>query len=461
MHEISSYGRERLEDFSTTILKRQQLIRPQTLIREFTDIRNFLAANATGITRDTAIVTEMAKILFCKAFDEINKGPEEIVDFQMSLHEAPEKVKFRLEGIFAKTKESKPEIFDPNDEIALDANSICYVVRILQKYEITRADRDALGEAFETLIGPTLRGEEGQFFTPRNVIRLMIRMVNPKPSESLIDPACGSGGFLVIALDHMLRSIEKNEHCPTLSKAEEAKSELVSHIIGMDKDSFLARLARVYVAIMSGDSAQVFCENSLATHDSWSSVTKSKVALGSFDIVVTNPPFGSRIPVTGEELLSQYSLGRLWKTRKEADKTDYVRTSRLKPFESPQILFIERCLDFLREGGRMAIVLPEGVLGNTATGYVRRFIRNKAEVVAIVDCPLETFLPSTPTKVCILVLQKLGKPQERSVFMAIAQKCGHDRRGVPLIGSKGALEDDFPIISDAFDEFRGRHHVSF
>lgn len=463
MHNPGAYRDRDLRYYITGELRRDQLIPPQTLVREFTDIRNFLAANATGITRDTAIVTEMARILFCKSYDELNKRLQELVDFQIGSAESPAKVKARLQALFENVKKRRPDIFDPEEKIHLDAKSLYYVTRVLQKYEITKAGRDAIGEAFETLIGPTLRGDEGQFFTPRNVVRLMIRMVNPKPYESLIDPACGSGGFLVVALDYVWKSIEQEvkRNDQILDQNQKAKSDVVQRIVGIDKDAFLAKLARIYVVILSGGSAQVFCENSLAPPASWRAETRSKVKLGSFDIVVTNPPFGSKIPVKGEEILSQYDLGYLWKTKKRRAEVGYIRTNKLKISESPQILFIERCLDLLRDGGRMAIVLPEGVLGNAVTGYVRRFIRDKAEIVAIVDCPLESFLPGTPTKVCILVLQKREKPRQRSVFMAIAEKCGHDRRGVPLTRPDGTPDDDFPLIADAFDEFRGKYSVSF
>ena len=463
MHNSDTYEHRDVQYYFTKELRRDQLTPPQTLIKEFVDIRNFLAANATGITRDTAIVSEMARILFCKYYDEINKRANEFVDFQVGSAESPVSVKARLQELFEKVKRRSPAIFDPEEKILLDPQSLYYVTQVLQKYEITKAGRDVMGEAFETLIGPTLRGQEGQFFTPRNVVRLMIRMVNPKPYESLIDPACGSGGFLVVALDHMWKSLEQKAKTSnqTLDQIKKAKSEVIQCIVGIDKDAFLARLASVNIAIMGGAGAEVFCENSLVPPRKWSPKTRAKVKLGSFDIVVTNPPFGSRIPVGGERTLSQYKLGYLWRTKKRKKEVEYIRTSKLKKFESPQILFIERGLDLLRDGGRMAIVLPEGVLGNAITGYVRRFIRDKAEIAAIVDCPLETFLPSTPTKVGILVLQKREKPRQRSVFMAIAEKCGHDRRGVPLTLANGTPDDDFPLIADAFEKFRGKHDVSF
>lgn len=445
------------------MLRRSQLVTPPTLVPQFNGIRNFLAANATGITRDTAIVSELARILFCKSYDELQKKPDEVVDFQVKPGESLTEVEKRIRGLFQAVKQDRSAIFDQDEEIALDARSLSYVVEVLQKYEITRAKRDALGEAFETLIGPTLRGGEGQFFTPRNLVRLMIRMINPKPHERVIDPACGSGGFLVIALEHVQKALEMQNK---FSEGVERDSEKIAdNIVGIEKDAFLAKLASVYLAIVRNHHPytpkQIFCENSLAPPDMWSVETQRKAELASFDVVVTNPPFGSRIPVNGSRILSQYSLARLWKTKKKKQEVQYIQTDRLKEAEAPQILFIERCLQFLRDSGRMAIVLPEGILGNAITGYVRKFIREEAEIVAVIDCPLETFLPSTPTKVGVLVLQKRSNPAKKPVFMAIADRCGHNRRGIPLKRADGALDDDFPIIADAFDAFRSKHNVSF
>lgn len=433
------------------------------MLPEFTDIRNHLAANATGITRDTAIATEIPRILFCKFYDELTKKPEEQLVFFAGRDESESVVKARIDSLFSEVKREGHKIFEPDERILLDPQSLHYVVRVLQRYEISEAGRDVVGEAFETFIGPTLRGEEGQFFTPRNLVRLMVRMVNPQPNELLIDPACGTGGFLVVALGHVWDKLKAKgkSNSQTESAVRRSKTKATETIMGLEKDQFLQKIARIYMAILGDGSGTVFCENSLASRETWSSETQSKVRLGTFDVVVTNPPFGARIPVRGDAILSQYDLGYEWKTKKRAGQVDYFRTHKLKDAESPQILFIERCLDLLREGGRMAIVLPEGILGNATTGYVRKFIRDEADVVAVVDCPLETFLPSTPTKVGILVLQKTGQRSRRHVFMATADRCGHDRRGIPLLRPDRTLDDDFPVVADAFDAFRMRNHVSF
>lgn len=433
--------------------KRCQLEPPKTLIKEFKDIHNYLAGNASGITREASVASELIKIIHCKTYDEFSKKPQEAVDFWFGKGDTYSSTAKRIRSLFESVKAQEPEIFISDEQIKLDDKSICYIVKIIQMFEISGSSRDVLGEAFETIIGPALRGGEGQFFTPRNLARFAVEIVNPKPSEKIIDPACGAGGFLIETFRYS--SNGSKSHLSTENRACSTEK-----IIGVDKDCFLAKIAQAQLKLNGCDS-KVFCENSLARPDEWDKKTNEYVALDKFDIVITNPPFGARIPVEGVKLLDQYDLAREWKSRKINDKIDYTITADLKLTEAPQILFIERCLDLLKEGGRMAIVLPEGILGNANSGFVRKFIRENAEVIAIIDCPLETFLPSTPTKTCLLILKKAKNPQQREVFMAIAEKCGHDRRGKPICRDNGSLDDDFPDILVKFNEFRREHNVAF
>jgi len=439
-------------------LLRRDLVTPETLLPEFTDIRNHLAANAVGVTRDEVIAREILKLLFCKIYDERKTKPDESVRFCVRLEEPAENVKERIESKLLKSLRS--ESFSHliatewGDSLELDADSISYAVGLLQHYEITAAGRDVIGQGFESLIGSALRGDEGQFFTPKNVVQMAVSMVAPKPGERVIDPACGSGGFLITASECLQTQSKKAQK----SKPGVGKGD--ARIIGIEKDSFLSTIARAYLGVLEVGNAEVFCDDSLKPSARWKNETSSECLLGSFDVLITNPPFGAKIPVKGEQTLRQYQLGRVW--RKDKDRS-FTPTETLAPFRPPQILFIERCLDLLKEGGRMAIVLPDGILGNVNDGYVRQFLSERADVIAIVDCPLETFLPSTPTKTSVVVLRKKGsrKSEEYPIFLAIAEKCGHDRRGKTLIRQNGSLDDDFPLIEEAFREWKDKHNVDF
>ena len=317
-----------------------------------------------------------------------------------------------------------------------------------------KTDKDAVGDAFEVFIGPGLRGEKGQFFTPRGVVRMTIEMLNPKPNEKIIDPACGSGGFLIVALEHVWKEIEEQYTHLSKERIGGMKADVASRsFYGIDKEFDLAKVSKAYMAIVGDGRGGIFCADSLVNPSKeWDALMREKTKLGSFDVLMTNPPFGAKIPVTGEELLSQYELGYKWKLNRETG--EWTKTNKIAERGiPPQILFIERCLQLLKPGGRMAIVLPDGILGNVNDGYIRQFILDEAKILAIVDCPTETFQPSTSTKTSVLFLQKKkeGEIGGYPVFMAAAEKCGHDRRGktVYKIDEKGReiIDDDLPIIA--------------
>ena len=175
---------------------------------------------------------------------------------------------------------------------------------------------------------------------------------------------------------------------------------------------------------------------------------------------MTNPPFGAKIPIKGESILRQFDLAHKWKFNEDENRWD--KTNKLHDSQPPQILFIERCIQLLEEGGRMGIVLPDGLLGNITDGYIRQFIKENCKIIGVIDCPVETFQPSTATKTSVLFLQK--KKNEKTnypIFMAVAKKCGHDRRGKAIFKANGETDDEFPEVISAFKIFRRDENVEF
>lgn len=189
-------------------LKRKDLILPTNIKAVFRDIRNHLAGNTTGITRDQQLAVEITAILFCKIYDELNSDPNDVPEFRASHEEKAGKVEARIRALFEKVKEEYPDVFRSHEVISLDSDSVRYVVGELQNYCLIEAPRDAIGDAFEVFIGPAVRGEEGQFFTPRNVVQMMVKVIDPQPGQTIVDPACGSGGFLIVALEHVWKKLE-------------------------------------------------------------------------------------------------------------------------------------------------------------------------------------------------------------------------------------------------------------
>jgi type I restriction enzyme M protein len=312
-------------------------------------------------------------------------------------------------------------------------------------------------------LGPGLRGEKGQFFTPRNVVKLCVDIIEPKPFERIIDPACGSGGFLVECMSRFLEKISEDEL--------QWQKQAVNNIFGIDKEIDLARICKAYMSIVGNGHYNIFCADSLFP-DSWPADMLSKIKDESFDIVLTNPPFGSRICVSDHNILKRYELGHKWK---KIGPNRWKMVSTILQRQAPQVLFLERCLQLLRPGGRMAIVLPDGVFGNPSTGYILQFIFEHAKVIAIISLAPEAFLPSTHTKTSVLFLEKKKESDDiddnYEIFMAIANKVGHDKNGkiIYKMNEKGEyildengnkiVDDDLPEIAKRFRLFKeGKLH---
>lgn len=448
---------QRIEDVG--LYKRKDLIKPSNLTGVFDDIRNHLAGNTTGITRDEAFAQEIINILFCKLFDEFNREPDEQVQFRAGVSESKEDVKKRIDDLFESVKQQYDDLFESQDQIKLDADSVLYIVGELQKFVISEADRDSIGEAFEVFIGPALRGGEGQFFTPRNVVRMAVEMLDPRPDEYVIDPACGSGGFLIVVLEHMWKKIEAEGKKKKWNRdyiTAKRSAVATKFIHGLDKDSFLSKVTKAYMAIIGDGRGGIFSENSVHEPKSWKEVTRSKIQLNKYHIVVTNPPFGVKIPIKGDSILSQYDLAKKWKYDKDSDVWNV--TNQMVNKRPPQVLFIERCLQFLRPGGKMAIVLPDSIVGNQTDGYIREFILSKARLLAVVDCPIETFANHTKTSVVLLQKKQEHEIEKNyEIFMVHASTCGHDKRGAPTYKTDSSgmtvIDDDIQLVSTEYEKF--------
>ncbi len=426
-----------MKKVKTLDLFTQQLI-PLDLPDIFRKIYYFLYSNS-NIPRAERLGSEMIKLLFCKIYDELNQRSV----FKTHKNESEKEVGEKIRKLFEEVKEKYPDVFNKDDKIYLDNKSIKSIVAFLQNYTLTNTERDVISESFQAFWGPGLRGEKGQFFTPRNVVKMCVKMLNPKPGDRVIDPACGSGGFLIEVLSHL-------------------KSKGASNIFGIDKEIDLVKISKAYMAIVGDGHSNIFCADSLYP-ESWPEDMKNKINDGSFNIVLTNPPFGAKIHVEDKKILKNFKLAHKWIKDKNGD---WKITNKITK-QVPQVLFIERCLQLLKPGGKMAIVLPDGIFGNPSDSYIWKYILNEAKILAIVSLPPETFLPSTHTKTSVLFLEKKESNDEKDypIFMAIAEKVGHDKNGKTIFkmdkngryildeyGNK-IIDDDLPIIVNRYLEY--------
>lgn len=434
------------------LIHKHQLSPINNLKAIFREIRDYFAGNVTGITRDEKIAQNIMRLLFCKIYDEKYTSPEQLVHFANRPNETLTDFEQRIYGIFAKVKKQYADIFEIDEELEIQGNDLSFIISKMEENSILNADRDIIADAFEELIGTSFRGGEGQFFTPRNVVQMMIGVLQPQSGEKIIDPACGSGGFIAHILQYLIKNNAANYY-----------------ISGIDKDLFLSKLAKIYLTILGESEYHIFCENSLENPKFWKPETQAQIQLGAFDLILANPPFGAKIPVIGENLLKQYELGYFWTENNRInalnnDKAKWVLTKDLREKQPPQILFIERIIQLLKIGGRAGIVLPEGVFGNPSDRYVWEYVKKYCSVMGIVSLSQETFQPSTHTKTSVVFLEK--KPDNRKqVFMAIAKNIGHDKNGKPTykfnkdgsyildaLGNK-ILDDETPEITENFVRF--------
>ena len=294
---------------------RRDLKPSRNLKAVFGDLRNHLAGNVAGITRDVALAEQVLNIVFCKLFDELNTRPEEVVSFRAAASDAEEEVADRVRGLFDQVIARYRDVFDSDASLDVDTSSLAHIVGELQNYSLMDSDRDAVGEAFEVFVGPTLRGAEGQFFTPRNVVKMVVDMLDPRPGEMIIDPACGSGGFLIRALEAVWTAMDAEGAGKGWSDAvlERERREVATRCLrGIDKDTFLAKVTKAYMAIMGDGRGGVFCANSLEPPERWGERHRESITLGAFDVVVTNPPFGSKIKISDKQIIEQFDLGHKW-----------------------------------------------------------------------------------------------------------------------------------------------------
>lgn len=317
---------------------------------------------------------------------------------------------------------------------SISDDSVRESLQDLSHLDLSIAPAHVLGEAFQALIGPRLRGDKGQFFTPKSLVKAMVRIVAPQPHESVLDPACGTGGFLGEA--HVYQC--------------EIADRVTGRLIGIEKDTDLARLATALLHVGTGGRCELLNANSLDPAE----VTPTGLATDfRFDVVLTNPPFGSRIPIQDKTILKNYELAHAWISRGEHT---WTMTPAVLSGQDPQILFIELCVKLLRPGGRMGIVLPEGVFGNKQEGYVWAWLRQQGCISALLDCPRTTFQPSTDTKTNVLFFEKSSAERipratgNGKVFVGVALRCGHDRRGRTHRPDGTAHDDDFERLGKTY-----------
>ncbi len=400
----------------------------------FRDIRNYLAGRLLGATRDSQLLEEVVKILFCKFY--LDKENSDLSDHtEIDLAKAYRRT-------FAQIKSDLPNILGKYDEMLLDPPSLAYVHNKLNLLTDRVVKEDPFGDAYEVFVGDSVRGQDGQFFTPQNAVSLLVSMVNPKSADRIIDPACGSGSFLNASARWLL----KNGSSPNM---------VGKTVHGIDKDRYLSELASARLSLITLSKAKIYCADSLSWQPENGNEFEIKNSIGRFDVVLTNPPFGSKIISASQKTQNQFELGHRWKLDSKSSK--YIKDGKSSRSIPPQVLFIERAISLLKPGGRLGIVVPESLISSKSYKHVVQYIFENTIVQAVIGMPETLFKTSgkggTHTKTALMILQKKRKPAEQTsdIFMAEAKWCGKNSRG-QKIG-----KDDLPsILKNYFKYLSGK-----
>lgn len=416
------------------------------LLFAFRRCHNYIAGNQ-GLQKPEAF-WELLKIIFCKIHDERSSDEVEFYATSKERHglNGRLKAKKRLDSLFNEVKAEYPTIFRDNEAIELNPEVLAYIVSQLQMYSLLESDIDVKGRAYEEIVGSNLRGDRGEFFTPRNICQMTVAMLDPGERQVILDPACGTGGFLITAMNYVIEKIRSAEISKwgDVERAETAIRQRVqrfaqNYIVGMDLNPNLVKASKMNMVMNNDGAGGLFQANSLKAPATWDDDLRARQIMGQVDLIFTNPPFGSKIPIDEPSILEAYDLGHIWSY--DADTDRWIRTNAVQKSQPPEILFIERCVKFLKPGtGRCAIVLPDGILGSPGLGYVREWILQNTRVLASIDLHPDTFQPHVSVQTSVLVLERktdeeiavetaAGRINDYEVFMAVANHIGHDKRG--------------------------------
>ncbi|MBN2225818.1 MAG: N-6 DNA methylase [candidate division Zixibacteria bacterium] len=449
------------------------LSKSDKLLNIFEDIHNHIYAN-DGLSSQEAFV-EMLDILFVKVFDEKSV---ESSQFSISASEyeivqkggKSDKFFKRFNSLYKKTAEYFSDVIDKKRGFKLKNSTLAYIVNKLQTINLSESSSDVKGLAFQKFLYSKQRSERGQFFTPEPIVKLCVNFLKPSTKDLILDPACGSGGFLSLVAHYVINN--------THSKSNKKVTDFIeSRLLGIEINQLAAKVAKMRMLLEHNGHSNICVADSLSD---WSElnlelskcINNGGSFEGKFDLILTNPPFGSKGKIRDESVLRRFSLAHKWISKSKG----YFSSEQIQNGQVPDILFIERCIDFLKDNGRMAIVLPNGIFENPSLEYVRSYIKSRTSILAVVKLPYETFVPfGTGVKASLLFIQKSPRgnldrnnQNDGSIFFGVINKLGYagNKNGSPtylrdsngrLITDKDGspkLDEDVSNVIEDFDKFQ-------
>lgn len=492
---------QKLKDILTERWKFDDLSKKDKLVNEGKSLKGLIEEMEDEVLANAGVdvFEEVFKLIYTKLYDELesHRNHSRTLEFR-NYGDTDEDLKATIQILFERAKDKWPGVFASDSTIALMPSHLSICVSSLQGAKLFNSNLDVIDDAFEYLMSKSQKGEKGQFFTPRYVIDMCVRMLNPQKHEKMIDTAAGSCGFPVHTIFYVWKQILR-EHgmdesllFSSAKKPPECEDYVQNNVFAIDFDEKAVRVARTMNLIAGDGKTNVLHLNTL-DYERWDEVTKEEAWQNiyfegwlrlrklrakksenrdfNFNIVMANPPFAG--DVKEGRIIAKYELGKNAKGKYQG------KVGR-------DILFIERNLSFLKPGGRMAIVLPQGRFNNSSDKYIRDFITERCRILAVVGLHGNVFKPHTGTKTSVLFVQKWDdkdcpKKDDYPIFFATMQKPSKDNSGDKLvrIDEKGRpLLDAYnhPIvdhdlyncdgltedgIAEAFAEFAKKEGLSF
>ena len=492
---------QKLRDILTERWTIDDLVKKDKLVSEKKSLKGLIEEMEDEVLANAGVdvFEEVFKLIFTKLYDEMESGRDKTRTLEFRNYgDTDEDLKNNIQKLFNKAKKKWEGVFNDDEKILLTASHLSVCVASLQDVKLFNSNLDVVDDAFEYLMSKSQKGEKGQYFTPRYVIDMCVKMLNPKKDEKMIDTAAGSCGFPVHTIFHVWKSILTEKGIPqshlftTEKKPPECEDYVKENVFAIDFDTKAVRVARTLNLIAGDGRTNVMHLNTLdyerwddltkdeewedIYHDGWKGLramraTKNQNRDFKFDILMANPPFAGDIKES--RIITKYELG---KNDKGKYKTQVGR----------DILFIERNLSFLKDGGRMAIVLPQGRFNNSTDKYIRDFIAERCRILAVIGLHVNVFKPHTPTKTSVLFVQKWDdtlcpRKEDYPIFFATMREPSKDNSGNKiyrtnkdgsymldehqhlivkhdLYNHDGLTEDG---IAEAFIEFAKKEHLSF
>ena len=396
---------------------------------------------------------EIFKILVAKLFAE--KYPRRL---SFRPKESPEATARSINELLARASSRWPGIVEGDPQSHLTDEHLTICVEEIMNQSISDTNLEVLDGFFEYLVSHVAKGAKGQYFTPRQIVDCCVKIVNPLPTESVLDPACGSGGFLVHALNHNIDRL-----------AVPPRTYCASQLWGCDFDRRAIQIAKALMLVAGDCSSSLHQVNSLVVRGSYGlfegteysvprltieDLVRSKARnFDGFDVVLTNPPFAGEI--------------------REAALMDSYRVAKRNRRMERDVLFLERCVQLLRPGGRLCIVLPHNKFAGPGWSYLREWLIRHVRVVAVLGLDRNTFLPHTHQKTSVLfgVRRKraVRELENEPILFAVSERSGKDSKGrlVARNGSSGGetawerSAHDLDTVVEAFDRFARTHEIEW